>query len=153
MWLFCLVQNFIQSSNVLVIFHNALHFYNVVLNTSSIALLVQPFIGLIFFLNARSFLYFFHVCKSILDPSQFLCSNFSAQKFLKFANFLVQDFEKFRLWCLKIFWKKLQLFSIIFSYVGRVYLSNAPFLVSVRLLEIKWALKNWNSRPLPIESK
>ena len=38
----------------------------------------------------------------------------------------------------------LDTYSIFFPYVGNIYLSNAPTLMSIRHLEKKWALKNWN---------
>ena len=43
--------------------------------------------------------------------------------------------------------------SIFFPYVGDIDLSNAPTLMSIRHLEKKWALKNWNYPPLLIDSK
>ena len=43
--------------------------------------------------------------------------------------------------------------SIFFPHKGKVELSNAPILMLIRLVEVKWVPKNWNLTPLLIEPK
>ena len=80
--------------------------------------------------------------------------DFWHQKFLIFAILEPQKFSILSTfdWLEKNF-GMLDTNSIFFPYVGDIDLSNAPILMSIRHLEKKWELKNWNYPPLLIDSK